>query len=148
IAPEHMLHPVRAIEDADADASLDLVQAVKEHLLALVVEVHALLDEMLVAEDMLVESPGILGEAQRGKRSLPLGQVNRVHRRIADRHCWIFGINVYGRDIQLEIWLGVEQQQLADSIDFDPRHDLKTYLNPIGILVPAKFVFRAADFEN
>ena len=60
----------------DAQAARHLVERVEEHRLALAVDVEALLEEVLVAQDVLVERPGVLGQAERGERALPLGQVD------------------------------------------------------------------------
>ncbi len=41
------------------------------------VHVEALLDELVVVQDVLVQGPGVLGQAERGERALLLGQVDR-----------------------------------------------------------------------
>ena len=58
-----------------------LVEAVEEHRLALAVDVEALLEEVLVVENVFVQPPGVLGQAERGERALPLGEIDRVDRR-------------------------------------------------------------------
>ena len=60
----------------DAQAARHLFQRIEEHHLTLAVDVQALLEEVLVAQDVLVDRPGVLGQAERGERSLPLGQVD------------------------------------------------------------------------
>ena len=68
VAPEHVLQAVGTIEDHHTQPPANLVQRVEEHRLALAVGVQALLQEPLVAQDVLVDRPGVLGQTECGKR--------------------------------------------------------------------------------
>ncbi len=148
IAPEHVLHAVGAVEDAHAQAAIDLVQAIEKHGLAFAVGVEALLEKMIVAQDMFAQSPGIFGQAERGIRALLFGQINRVDRRIADGHRRFFRVDIDGRRIQLEFGLGVEQQKLAHAMHRQARHDHETDLDPVGVYVLCQIMLGAADLED
>ena len=89
----------------------DLVERVQEHRLALVVHVEALPDELVVVQDALVQGPGVLGQAERGVRALLLGQVDRIHRRVADRHRRLLGVDVDRRDVEPELGLGAQSSR-------------------------------------
>ena len=51
IAPKHVLHAIRAVKDAHANAPLDFVETVEKHRLAFPVEVEALLQKLLIAQE-------------------------------------------------------------------------------------------------
>ena len=76
---------------------------------------RALLGEVLVFEHLLAQPPRVLGQAQRGIRTLPLRQVDRIDRRVADRHRRVFRIDVDGRHVEFELGLGAQQQEAADT---------------------------------
>ena len=68
VAPERVLEPVGAVEHAGDQPARDLVDRVEEHRLALPVHVEALLDELVVVDDVLVQAP----------RCLPPGRGSRT----------------------------------------------------------------------
>ena len=138
IAPEHVLHAVGAVEDADAQALRHLVQAVEEHRLALAIDVQALPQEVLVVEDVLVQAPGVFRQAQRGERPLPIGQIDRIDRRVADRQRRVFRIDVHGRDVKLEFGLGAQQQEAADAGNVHARHRRESGRGPSRCTRPAQ----------
>ena len=49
VAPEHVLHPIGAVKNDDAQAARHLVERIEEHHFALVIDVHALPRKTLVA---------------------------------------------------------------------------------------------------
>ena len=126
IAPEHVLHAVGAVEHADAQAFAAPFPAVEEHRLALAVDVEALLEEMIVVEHVLVESPGVFGQPERGVRPLPLGQVDRIDRRVADRHGRLFRVDVHRRGVEVELGLGAEQAGTCRRRDLHARSHRET----------------------
>src|SRR5947209_4224831 len=148
VPPEHVLHAIRAVKYAHTQAALDLVKAIEKHQLALPVEVETLLDEMLVAENVLVEPPGVLGQAKRRKGTLPFRQVDGINGGKADRHRRLFGVNIHGGRIQLEVGLGIEQEEFAYTVHLDARRDAKANSDPIGILVLVKLVVDSVNLEN
>ena len=126
VAPERVLEAVGAVEDAGDQTARDLVERVEEHRLALAVHVEALLDELVVVDDVLVEGPGIFGQAERGERALLLGEVDRVHRRVADRHRRVLGIDVDRRDVQPELGLGARSRNLHRPLHLHAGRDAET----------------------
>ena len=73
VAPEHVLHAVGGVEDAGAKALLCFFQRVEQHALAVIVVGITLSEECVIVKDLLVERPGIFGEAKRGVRSEKFG---------------------------------------------------------------------------
>ena len=147
VAPEGVLETVGAVEDADDQPARDLVDRVEEHRLALAVGVEALLDELVVVDDVLVQRPGVLGEAERREGPLFLRQVLREDGRISDRHRGLLGVDVDGRDVEAEFGLGVQEQELADPVHLDPRRDPEADANPVGVLPLLQFICRAVDLD-
>ena len=148
VAPERVLEAVGAVEDAGDQPARDLVDRVEEHLLALAVHVEALLDELVVVDDVLVEGPGVFGQAERRERALLLGQVDGVHRRVADRHRRVFGIDVDRGDVQPELGLGAQEQELAQTAHLHAGRDAKLDRNPVRVHVLSQLVLRAVDLED
>ena len=120
VAPERVLEPVGAVEDADAKPARHLVERIEEHRLALAVHVETLLDELIVVDDVLVQGPRVFGQPERGERPLLLGQVDGVNRRIAHRHRGMLGIDVDRGDIQPELGLRAQEQELAQAAHLHP----------------------------
>ena len=56
-----MLHAIRGIEDARAQALLGFLQSVEEHALAIIMIGVALREECVVIEHVLIERPRIFG---------------------------------------------------------------------------------------
>ena len=59
------LEAVGAVKHAHAEAARDLVQRVEEHRLPFPIHVEALLDELIVGEDVLTYFRGLLTESDR-----------------------------------------------------------------------------------
>ncbi len=104
-------------------------------------------EELVVADDLLVERPRVLGQAQRGERTLPLGQVNRIDRRVADRHHGTLGVDVDGSHVKFEVGLGLQQQELAEPAHRHGRRDAEDHANPVGVNASLERVSRAGDLE-
>ncbi len=64
IAPEHVLDPVGAVEDADDGATALPLERGKEHRLALTIDVIRLLEKRRVARDRFIERPRVFGETE------------------------------------------------------------------------------------
>ena len=103
VAPERVLETVGAVEYARDQPSRDLVDGVKKHLLALAVHVEALLDELIIIDDIFIQCPGVFGKPESRERTLLLGEVDRINRRVPDRHRGVFWVNIDGRHIEAEL---------------------------------------------
>ena len=100
--PEHVLDPVRAVEDTDDHAAPHSIECIEEHRLALPVDRVRLVEKRVLGHQPLGKRPGILGQAQRGERALLAGKVGRIDRRMGDRHGRLVGIDLQRRAVHLE----------------------------------------------
>ena len=66
--PKHVLHAIGGIEDTSEHTLRRFAERVEEHALAVHMDRIALVEERVVVENVLGESPRVLGEAEASRR--------------------------------------------------------------------------------
>ena len=82
VAPEHVLHAVRGIEDAGAQSLPRLLQRVKKHPLPIIMIAVALGEECLVVKHFFVQRPSIFRQSKGCVGAEELGEINGIGYRV------------------------------------------------------------------
>ena len=105
----------------------------------------SLREEGVVIEHVLVQRPGIFGEAERGERAVELGQIDGVRDRMRDRQIGMARINVHRRDIDFNFGRDLFEIETADAVCVEAEASFELDGNPVGIFADFHCEFLGAD---
>ena len=134
ISPEHVLDAVGSIEDTDAKTFRNFIKSVKKHRFPFPVDVGALLQKMFVFENLLAESPSILGQPECRIGALLLGEIDRIDSRITNRHSGMFGVKMDGGHVEIKLGVGFQEQPTTESLNGNAPASAKPHGDPISVL--------------
>jgi hypothetical protein len=129
-----VLHAVGGLDDADEEVPSFRIDPVQDDLRAVVEGAIEVLHELLLVQAIFVERPGGLRPAERPVGPEPLVQIGG--KRFGKRHCRrrIVRLPVHGRDIELQIVIGLDQEQLRHPVHAHQEIDAELQLHPAAPL--------------
>ena len=136
--PHHVLDAVGRFDDADQHVPVAGVDAVEDHLRAIVERLVEVVHERLLVHAALVQRPRRLGPAERAVVAEPIEEVAGERRGRRDRQRRIVRLPVHRRDVELQLVVGVHQQQLRHAVDPDEEVDAELEVDPAARRVPAR----------
>ena len=146
ILHEHVLDAVGAVEHTGTEPAPLPPQKLREHLLALCLVEHGLLEEALLVQHILVEGPGVLGQPQGGVAAQELGEEDREGQRVGQGHAGPVRRDVDRGDVQLKR-IQAPQPEAADAPQLEPGHQGKLHLHPVAVLPLLEVHALPAHFE-